>query len=372
MNFISYAQNFEDVMLWRALKNVEDGSYIDIGAQDPLIDSVSLAFHQRGWHGLHIEPNSYYADALRKERTGDQVLQVAVGKEPGQISFYEFEGTGLSTGCEQIACQHEQQGHQAHKVDVEVVTLDQLLEDYQQRTLHWLKIDVEGMEADVIAGWRQSSVRPWLVVVESSRPGSQDETHHHWEAALLAKGYQPVYYDGVNRYYLSNAQPQLAAAFAAPPNVFDEFSLSGHGSHAFCLELKHQVHLVEVRAAEAEAAAFNANRKIVQLQAQLASLNVTLDMLYSSRSWRITAPLRSLVDWLRSSPLLFRPLARTRQILRDCIGFLRKSPTPVPSHTVFGEGPQQLGVRAGRLFRRLQHAADTSQLSQDTQENNRS
>ena len=27
--FISYAQNFEDVMLWRALKHVEKGFYID-------------------------------------------------------------------------------------------------------------------------------------------------------------------------------------------------------------------------------------------------------------------------------------------------------------------------------------------------------
>lgn len=49
MSFVSYAQNFEDVMLWRALKNVPDGFYIDIGAQDPVKCSVSLGFHLRGW-----------------------------------------------------------------------------------------------------------------------------------------------------------------------------------------------------------------------------------------------------------------------------------------------------------------------------------
>ena len=42
MTFISYAQNFEDVMLWRALKHVEKGFYVDVGAQDPVVDSVSL------------------------------------------------------------------------------------------------------------------------------------------------------------------------------------------------------------------------------------------------------------------------------------------------------------------------------------------
>ena len=37
--FVSYAQNYEDVMLWRALKHVKNGFYVDVGANDPLIDS---------------------------------------------------------------------------------------------------------------------------------------------------------------------------------------------------------------------------------------------------------------------------------------------------------------------------------------------
>jgi len=32
MTFISYAQNFEDVMLYRTLKHIEKGFYIDVGA----------------------------------------------------------------------------------------------------------------------------------------------------------------------------------------------------------------------------------------------------------------------------------------------------------------------------------------------------
>ena len=36
--FESSAQNFEDVMLYRALGDVETGFYIDVGAQDPIID----------------------------------------------------------------------------------------------------------------------------------------------------------------------------------------------------------------------------------------------------------------------------------------------------------------------------------------------
>jgi hypothetical protein len=41
---ISYSQNFEDAMLWRALKNINKGFFIDLVDQDPEEGYVSLAF----------------------------------------------------------------------------------------------------------------------------------------------------------------------------------------------------------------------------------------------------------------------------------------------------------------------------------------
>jgi hypothetical protein len=45
---ISYPQNFEDIMFYRSLKNVKDGFYIDIGAADPIAESVSKLFYDKG------------------------------------------------------------------------------------------------------------------------------------------------------------------------------------------------------------------------------------------------------------------------------------------------------------------------------------
>ena len=61
---VSYAQNFEDVILWRALKDVKDGLYIDVGEHDPEVDSVSLLFYQKGWRGIHVEPVYEFADGF--------------------------------------------------------------------------------------------------------------------------------------------------------------------------------------------------------------------------------------------------------------------------------------------------------------------
>ncbi|RAI25815.1 FkbM family methyltransferase, partial [Rhodoplanes serenus] len=74
----SYAQNFEDVILFRALKDVTVGSYIDIGAQDPVFDSVSLAFYERGWRGTHVEPSRNYSELLRRARVDERVIEAAV------------------------------------------------------------------------------------------------------------------------------------------------------------------------------------------------------------------------------------------------------------------------------------------------------
>src|SRR5437763_9451230 len=97
MNFVSYAQNQEDVMLYRALRDVRQGFYIDVGAQDPVTDSVTKAFYDRGWHGINIEPNDEYFQKLLSERPHDVNLATAVGKETGVVTFYEVVHTGLST-----------------------------------------------------------------------------------------------------------------------------------------------------------------------------------------------------------------------------------------------------------------------------------
>ena len=71
MSFVSYAQNFEDVMLWRALKHVENGFYVDIGAQDPLVDSVSLAFYEHGWQGgAMLSQTQQYSDQVARWLAG--------------------------------------------------------------------------------------------------------------------------------------------------------------------------------------------------------------------------------------------------------------------------------------------------------------
>jgi FkbM family methyltransferase len=222
---ISYAQNFEDLMLWRALSGVAEGRYIDIGAQSPVIDSVSRLFHQAGWRGVHVEPSTAYAAELREQRPGDLVIESVVAQTPGEHVFFEIPETGLSTIRDDIASAHADAGFAPRERRVEAITLDDVFALAGEGAVHWLKIDVEGAEADVLAGWRTSPQRPWIVLVESTRPLTQIESHDEWESLLTAKGYRFAWFDGLNRFYVAPEHAALLAAFAAPPNVFDGFEL---------------------------------------------------------------------------------------------------------------------------------------------------
>ena len=227
MTFISYSQNFEDVLLWRALKDVPNGRYLDIGAQDPVVDSVSLAFYKTGWRGIHVEPTSAYAAKLRAARPDEIVIEAAVSDARGPIEFFEIEETGISTGRSDIAEHHAASGFEPRKILVPTVRLESLLAASQD-DVHWMKVDVEGMEANVLRSWGKSAVRPWLLVIESTFPGSQTPTQDEWIEEVLKRGYREVFYDGLSRFFLHGSQREREGAFEVAPNVFDGFAVAQH------------------------------------------------------------------------------------------------------------------------------------------------
>ena len=218
--FTSHAQNFEDVILRRALKDVAHGFYIDIGANDPDFHSISNAFHERGWRGISAEPEPEFAERLRLARPGETVIEAAIGPTT-DATFYSISGTGLSTCDREVATAHAQ-AHDVVVRDVKALTLDHVLEMANDQ-VHWLKVDVEGFEEAVISSWKTSKKRPWIIVIESVDPVTKQRKVNGYRASLVQKGYSFVYFDGLNDFYVHQDHADLIGRFGAPPNVFDEF-----------------------------------------------------------------------------------------------------------------------------------------------------
>ncbi|MCC7555728.1 MAG: FkbM family methyltransferase [Methanoculleus marisnigri] len=317
MTFISYAQNFEDVMLWRALQHIENGFYIDVGAWSPDIDSVTRAFYERGWRGINVEPNPDAHTQLLTRRTRDINLRTAIGDTHGIQTMSIVVDTGLSTLDETIAQEHASAGWKVEKQEVKVTTLAALWERYvpEGQEVHILKVDVEGLEEAVLQGNNWSKYRPWIVVVEATLPQSQQESHEAWEPLLLNANYHFTYADGLNRFYVANEHAELLTAFKYPPNIFDDFKLN----------VQQQA---ESRAQQATATFDELNSKAQHWRTIAGNLSHELHAMQTSHCWRITRPLRDAYD------VFLRIRARPTGILQIIKHGIRRMLGPILAYLI--------------------------------------
>jgi FkbM family methyltransferase len=205
MSFVSYAQNFEDVILWRALKNVPNGFYVDVGAGHPTELSVTKSFYDQGWHGINIEPNGEMYQLLVVARPRDINVHAAAGAREGAAIFYFYDrGVGIVADKPEIRAIFEYHGHQGHQTLLGQVTLDQILTQYPppEDEIHFLKIDVEGYEPEVLQGLDLSRYRPWVIVGEASLPAGGNRVDQIWAPYLLDHGYNFACFDGLNCFYV--------------------------------------------------------------------------------------------------------------------------------------------------------------------------
>lgn len=221
---ISYAQNAEDVVLARLFAGQETGRYVDVGAGDPVLDSVTKHFYDLGWQGINIEPIATLADALRKERPRDVNLAVALAAQASSGTLHLVEDRpGWSTLEDGLASTYQSQEKlSVRDVAVEVRTLADVLDEYPG-PVDFLKIDVEGGERAVIAGADWSRHRPRVLVVEATEPGTSTQAHQGWEPLLIEAGYRCALFDGLNRFYAQSTDAEALACLSAPANVLDGF-----------------------------------------------------------------------------------------------------------------------------------------------------
>jgi FkbM family methyltransferase len=177
-----------------------DGCFIDVGANDPVKYSQTWQLEQNGWSGILVEPVPEMVELLRQQRPRSQVAPVACGaaEQVGTATFH----VALNNQFSSLEGQHVDFNPAYGKsISVQVWTLDQVIQEHQPGNIHFVSIDVEGMQLDVLRGFDLARHQPDLMLVEDHLINYR--THRY----LARNGYRLVKRTGLNNWYIPRGRP---------------------------------------------------------------------------------------------------------------------------------------------------------------------
>jgi FkbM family methyltransferase len=222
MMHLSYAQNMEDYHLELIFAGQHAGTYVDVGGGHPVADNVSFHFYLKGWHGLVVEPQAGLAKLYAHVRPRDHTVCCLAGRAEGVSEFHLVDRLhGFSSMVREHAAGASQFGASFKTIASRVRPLRQLIDEAGLSGIDFLKIDVEGAEAEVLAGMDFVRHRPRLLLIEAVAPGSMAEAWAAWEPALIAHNYRFAFFDRLNRFYVAEEASDLLARVPAEPARWD-------------------------------------------------------------------------------------------------------------------------------------------------------
>lgn len=197
---VYYAQNREDLILESFFRDKKKGFYVDIGAYDPDYDSVTRRFYEHGWSGINIEPQAERHALFVKKRARDTNLNIGISNKDTALSLRSYANQGLSTFSKKV-----QNGYRGIEdpntqkyvdIEVQVQTLATVFKQYGITNIDFMKIDVEGLEYEVIEGNDWSKYRPKILCIEANH------ILEDWHSTLEKNNYELCFNDGLNDYFI--------------------------------------------------------------------------------------------------------------------------------------------------------------------------
>lgn len=208
-----FSQFGEDRILADVFCEIHSGTCVEVGANDGVQDSNSLAFELMGWRCVLVEPNPELCRQLRLSRACE-VVECAASDESGETTLYIAEGADRAHGVSTIVNDQRavnrilSYGFSARPVAVRRKTLDQILTEASVAPgFQFLSIDVEGHELEVLRGFDALRWRPRIIIVEDNSYFCDSAVRSH----LGMRGYLPFLRTGVNDWYARSEDADLVS-----------------------------------------------------------------------------------------------------------------------------------------------------------------
>lgn len=156
-----------DLLLEHIFKNQSHGFYIDVGCQHPVMNNNTYLLYKKGWNGINIDLDKKNIDLFSFYRKRDLNINVAISsREDERDLFFYHDKSAINTLEKSVANYQKAQVKEIKKVKTK--TLNSIIENskFNNLTIDFVSIDVEGHELEVIKGFDLKKYKPKVVIIE--------------------------------------------------------------------------------------------------------------------------------------------------------------------------------------------------------------
>ena len=202
-----YSQIQQDKILNEVFfKNMRGGFFVDVGAHDGINCSNTYFYEKElGWNGICIEPYPRIFKELEKNRRCS-CIEAAICNETSEKPFLEISGysemiSGLVETYDprhltRISNEVRDTNGKTNIINVQTKRLKDIFEEHNVKEVHYLSIDTEGAELEVLKSIDFNKVNIHIIDIENN----YDDTFSVIKTFLESNGFKhafPISFDQI-------------------------------------------------------------------------------------------------------------------------------------------------------------------------------
>lgn len=185
----SYSQWGDDSVFLKYLPE-KSGSYLDIGASNPVFYSNTYGLYRRGWSGVCVDPISTNVILAGLFRRRDSWIQGLVSDSAEPLDFYEIDPSFYSTTDAQIVeCALTGGAVLVRSQTIQPTPVSDLRFKADPHSASFASIDVEGHELAVLNSFDWKLQLPRVILIEFWNREGRSETNQACDLVLAEQGY---------------------------------------------------------------------------------------------------------------------------------------------------------------------------------------
>ncbi len=187
----SYSQMGEDLVICDLLHDgmkIARPTYVDIGAADPVQTSNTYLLHERGGHGVLVEPNPAFQARLHRYRPQDVIVEAGIGvTDEASAEYYVIRDAPMrntfSKGDVEYLRRRAGREVVERVLTIPLLSINRLIAEQLGAAPDLLSTDVEGMDFAILQSLDFVRYRPKVVIAETQPRGAIPDF-------LASKGYE--------------------------------------------------------------------------------------------------------------------------------------------------------------------------------------